>query len=139
MELLLNLLWLTLALPALWLWRRANRSSDARPFGSLRCLLVLSCLLTLLFPVISATDDLHPMRAEMEESSLSKRMLRSAADHRAPVRMSADTPALWLAGKFLVLPHREVGGKIFLPAVVRLQPIPHGAIYGRSPPFALPS
>ena len=35
--------------------------------------IALACLLFLLFPVISATDDLQALRQEMEESSSSKR------------------------------------------------------------------
>ena len=64
MELLLNLLWLLLVMPAFWVWRRQDRS-----LGSLRCLLVLACGITLLFPVVSASDDLQAMRPEMVESS----------------------------------------------------------------------
>ena len=63
MELLLNLAWLLLALPAYWLWR--GRTST-RKFSSAQCLLALGCLLVVLFPVVSATDDLRVMRAEME-------------------------------------------------------------------------
>jgi hypothetical protein len=39
----------------------------------------LSSVLVLLFPVVSAGDDLHAMRPEMEESSPCKRMVRGAA------------------------------------------------------------
>jgi hypothetical protein len=75
MELLLNLAWLLLALPAYWLWcaRRSTQKS------SMQCVLSLACLLVVLFPVISATDDLQAMRTEMEESSTSKRTARQAA------------------------------------------------------------
>jgi hypothetical protein len=72
MELLLNLAWLLLALPAYWLWH-ARRTSQK---SSLQCVLSLACLLVVLFPVISATDDMQAMRAEMEESSSSRRSLR---------------------------------------------------------------
>ena len=73
MELLLNLAWLLLALPAYWLWR-GSRSADAgRRFASIQILLALGCLLVILFPVISASDDLQAMRSEMEETPASKR------------------------------------------------------------------
>ena len=71
MELLLNLLWLLLVTPAFWVWWRQDRS-----LGSLRYLLVLACGVVLLFPVVSATDDLQAMRGEMVESSLPKRALK---------------------------------------------------------------
>src|SRR5580704_649296 len=80
MELLLNLVWVLLALPAYWLWRRSTGSE--RGLSSLQCLLALGCVLVLLFPVISATDDLHAMRAEMEESASSKRAVRQAGNEK---------------------------------------------------------
>jgi hypothetical protein len=86
MELLLNLAWLLLALPAYWLWRDRKVS---RGFSSLQCLLALGCVLAILFPVISATDDLRAMRAEMEESSASKRSLRQGSGDRASLWSAA--------------------------------------------------
>jgi hypothetical protein len=82
MELLLNLAWMLLALPAYWLWRRNAVARPVRRISSLQCLLALGCVLVLLFPVISASDDLHVMRAEMEESA-SKRTVRQAASDKA--------------------------------------------------------
>ncbi len=73
MELLLNLLWLMLVVPGFLVWRRKQRSvGDRGP----HCILVLGCVLALLFPVVSATDDLHPICGEMEESSPSKRTVK---------------------------------------------------------------
>lgn len=82
MELLLNLAWLLLALPAYWLWRRSFRTRASGRLSSMQCLLALGCLLVLLFPVISATDDVHAMRAEMEESSPGKHGVRQAAGEK---------------------------------------------------------
>jgi len=84
MELLLNLVWLLLALPAFWLWRHGVSESE-RKYSSLHCLLALGCILVLLFPVISATDDLHAMRAEIEEPGISKRAVRQAAADRSSI------------------------------------------------------
>jgi hypothetical protein len=82
MELLLNLAWLLLALPGYWLWSNGANERRARRVTSLQCLLALCCGLVLLFPVISATDDLHAMRAEMEEAASSKRAVRQAASEK---------------------------------------------------------
>ena len=82
MELLLNLTWLLLALPAYWLWQGRNAT---RRFSSAQCLLALGCVLVILFPVISATDDLRAMRAEMEESPASERNLRQANTDNKPL------------------------------------------------------
>jgi hypothetical protein len=74
MELFLNLCWLSLLLPACLLWRqRTSSTGSGSPAGSaagppLIFLCALGCALVLLFPVISASDDLHAMRPEMEES-----------------------------------------------------------------------
>lgn len=73
MELLLNLAWLLLALPAYWLWRDSRSAQDRRRLASLQILLTLGCMLVILFPVISASDDLVAMRSEMEETPASKR------------------------------------------------------------------
>jgi hypothetical protein len=61
METILNLIWLAITLAAIWLWRfrwiasRSNSRRDARLEA-----IAMVCILALLFPVISLTDDLHP-------------------------------------------------------------------------------
>ena len=90
MELLLNLCWLLLTVPAFFCWRRRNRA-EARPYI---IIVALSCLLTLLFPVISASDDLHAMRQEMEDSNATKRTLKQAGVDHASLQSSwSDPPA----------------------------------------------
>ncbi len=86
MELLLNLAWALLALAAVLFWHRQRKSADR---GRMRSLLALGCLLALLFPVVSASDDLHPLRAEAEESSISKRVVR----HATGIKSAAWSPA----------------------------------------------
>jgi len=93
MELLLNLAWLLLALPAYWLWR-ASKSASARRFTSLQRLLALGCALFILFPVISATDDLCAMRNEMEESPAGKRCSCQVPGDRHASGKSPSQPAL---------------------------------------------
>ena len=83
MELLLNLAWLLLALPAYWLWRDCAGMSGRRRPSSFQCLLALGCLLVILFPVVSATDDLHAMRSEMEESPLGKHSVSQKSAEKA--------------------------------------------------------
>ena len=85
MELLLNLAWLLLALPAFWLWRDARSVRAGRAFMPMQCLLALGCILVILFPVISATDDLRAMRTEIEESPASKRSVRQASHDKTSV------------------------------------------------------
>ena len=88
MELLLNLAWLLLVLPAYGIWRQGAVAKRQNRFNSLQSLLALGCLLVLLFPIISATDDLHAMRAEMEEPGTSKRSVRQASPDKFSVKVS---------------------------------------------------
>jgi hypothetical protein len=89
MELFLNLCWLSLLVPACLLWRRRvlflglHSRSASSVVPPLVFLSVLACALVLLFPVISATDDLHAMRAEMEESSPGKRDVCQSSGDKA--------------------------------------------------------
>jgi hypothetical protein len=137
MELLLNLAWLLLAVPAYWLWRRQESSAfAARRLSSLQCLLALGCVLVLLFPVISASDDLHAMRAEMEESS-SKRTVRHVCGDRncawtnrlhTPQAAVANANWVWVPEiASLVVPDTRLS-VLSRPQVLRP---------GRAPPFSL--
>jgi hypothetical protein len=51
-------------------------------------------LLVLLFPIISATDDVHAMRAEMEEPGASKRSVRQAPQDKFSVSRLHNSPAI---------------------------------------------
>ena len=137
MELLLNLVWLLMALPAYWLWRRGAGARAARRIAALQFLLALACALVLLFPVISATDDLHAMRAEMEESASSKRTVRQAGSekHSAWVNRLQGPPALlanidWLPAAQAAL------GEVSVP---HLAPLAKACSWhaGRAPPDSL--
>jgi hypothetical protein len=137
MELLLNLAWVLLALPAYWLWRREAESRPSCRVSSLQCSLALGCVLVLLFPVISASDDLHAMRSEMEESATSKRAVRAAASEKnsAGVNRLQGPPALVASAAWVVAP--EVGLLKFSVASVVLLTTP-GVVYaGRAPPVSL--
>jgi HAMP domain-containing protein len=137
MELLLNLVWMLLALPAYWLWRRGAATRVARRVSALQCLLALGCALVLLFPVISATDDLHAMRAEMEDSSISKRTVRPAGSEKnsAWVKRLQAPPAAVASAGWLAAP--EVGRLEV--SVVRVSPRAGSGVLhaGRSPPSSL--
>ncbi len=132
MELLLNLAWLLLALPAYWLWRR-----DTRKVNALQCLLALASALVLLFPVISASDDLHAMRAEMEDSSINKRTVRQAIHEKnsAHINRLQGPPATIASAARLIAP--ELGRlDVFITFVSPAAP-PCVFYAGRAPPFSL--
>jgi hypothetical protein len=86
MELLLNLIWVALAIGSFVIFmRRQQLTSD----GSVdwRSLLALAGVLLLLFPIISASDDLHPTQALMEEATKRVQYLAS------PVQFSSGNSA----------------------------------------------
>jgi len=134
MELLLNLVWVLLALPAWWLWRRGAGGRAARRLSALHGLLALVCALVLLFPVISASDDLHAMRAEMEDSSINKRTVRQAGNDKSSAWISRwlGPPAAVAGVARLVAP--EAGWLEV--SVVRVSPLAGPRVFhgGRAPP-----
>jgi hypothetical protein len=137
MELLLNLAWVLLALPAYWLWRRDAEARVARRVSSPQCLLALGCVLVLLFPVISASDDLHAMRAEMEESASSKRSVRQASSDKnsAWVNRLQGPPAAVAGAVWLVAPEVEpLEISVLCVAPLARPSVVHA---GRAPPFSL--
>jgi hypothetical protein len=84
MELLLNILWLGLVAPAIWVWRRKPECiQQPRWLGACWALLILGCALLLLFPVVSASDDLNAMRPEMEDSNPSAGSFKHSAGARS--------------------------------------------------------
>src|ERR1700733_6333187 len=70
MESILNLIWLVVTLAALWLWRFRWAASRPSPGHRARFEAVaMVCVLALLFPVISLTDDLHPETVAVDAAS----------------------------------------------------------------------
>ncbi len=71
MELLLNTIWVlvTLAIGG-WCWKHRSASADSAP--AWRYLVALVLLAVVLFPVISATDDLNSLMLATEESGFGK-------------------------------------------------------------------
>lgn len=136
MELLLNILWLGLAVPAIWLWLRdPARSGNSAWRILVRPLLLLACVLALLFPVVSATDDLHAMRSEMEEPGPCKRALRPGSGDKSASWLSNCSLATHLFG--VSLPHP---GSEFCDVALALQsPLPllvhRGPSGCRAPPI----
>lgn len=132
MELLLNLTWLLLAMPAYWLWRSSKGAAEGRRLTALQCLFSLACALVILFPVISATDDLCVMRAEIEESPSTKRSICHKSTQRICPGKWLGQPSLALSSSFSVpaddawhLPPTSARALTSAPAIERT---------GRAPP-----
>jgi len=135
MELLLNLAWLLLLVPAYWLWRRGGATRACR---SMQCLLALACVLVILFPVVSATDDLLAMRTEMEESPISKRSLHEAGGEGGPIWNARGQHAAALVAPIHLAPaNGEDRQPLWRPAL-RMPAAPAAAPTSRAPPQDLP-
>ena len=94
MELLLNLAWLLLAVPAYSIWRSCRQGRAGTRLSSAQCILALGCALVVLFPVVSATDDLHVVQAEMEESRGSKRSICQKGSDRPSASKWPSQPSI---------------------------------------------
>jgi hypothetical protein len=129
MELLLNLAWLLLALPAYWLW---HGRESARKFSSLQCLLALGCMLVILFPVVSATDDLRAVLSEMEEAPIGKRSMRQSSNDKVAACKWQSPPALTVTSRSLIVSD-EAWRQRSAPCL-SMSPAPPIERTGRAPP-----
>jgi hypothetical protein len=139
MELLLNLVWLTLALPAIWIWRHESaQATHSCGYNRLRSSLLLLCVLMVLFPVISATDDLHPMRTEMEESSPFKRTVKQSSGNSSTTWLSNPggffAPSVSDSG---IRPGSEVCALVSFSSIILPEPLTFGQRDSRAPPSYL--
>ncbi len=92
MELALNLIWMTLAVGVLCAFVSRRRSSTLiAQVPCVQALLALACGLVLLFPIISASDDLHPVQAVMEDAS---KRVQQAVGPVSPARNGAPVAIL---------------------------------------------
>ena len=132
MELLLNLIWVALVIGSSLIFTRRRQRCGREGTADRWSLVALACVLLLLFPIISASDDLHPSQALLEEAT--KRVQHSAS----PAQFSGGGPAahmlpLLLLGQLLALvnlqPRRLPESKPCLLDGHSLSPD------GRAPPF----
>ena len=138
MELFLNLCWLLLAVPAVWVWHAARSARAEERFHSRRNLLLLACLVVLLFPVISASDDMQAMRPEIEESGVPN-SIRSGQGHRLATLIAAHgtSPAL-LSAPASAAPVWQSLGKVVIRESLRSAEDPAFVRASRAPPFSFP-
>ena len=89
---LLNSGWVVLALCAVAHYLRSNRHSN--PAVRLQRALVLGCALALLFPVISADDDLLQQQVASEVNAFSRVTKASADSHKIKSRLATMAAAV---------------------------------------------
>ena len=140
METILNLLWLIVTLAALWLWRFrwlvSRRNPRTRVFLEV---IAISCVLALLFPVISLTDDLHPEIVAVDASSGKRNCcLMVAGATRTPhvIPISGAHSALAVLRPLFEHVELNIAG-IVLPAEESHPFSLCGSCLGRSPPSLL--
>jgi hypothetical protein len=134
-ELFLNILWLALALAAFAdLLRLHRRCRNARrlllPLGA------LFCAAALLFPSISATDDLHRDAFVVEDSNAIKRVV-SAVAHVAPL-----VPLEWFgicSLAFLLVSRDRKWRLVEIGSTIYSTPLLTSPVLGRAPPATLPA
>jgi hypothetical protein len=130
-ELLLNLCWLALLLPAFLLWRRRT-PSDRSTRRSLLFVCTLACLLVLLFPFISASDDLHGGGQAIEESKRSLHNGQGAGGHSLHLTADFSQPALPVASASEIFSDRAGSAIEFSPHFLGMfAAVPR---IGRAPP-----
>jgi len=130
MELFLNLIWMVLAASTMCAWGRRRNHPQSRPH-----LIALVCLLALLFPVISATDDLNAMRSEMEDSSPSKRGLKQAVTGKAVWLLAVHNPPALLVSVFAALPQGETSRMTIPAPPTRFSTLSRAVPSDRAPPL----
>lgn len=94
MEIVLNAFWFVLALASFGLWWRCGLHSEPGRGARFDGWVALCCILFILFPAISMTDDLHADLLVMEEASFSRRGLRGGGHHSRVVASDLNTPAV---------------------------------------------
>ena len=109
MELLLNLIWVALAIGSFAIFMRRRIAPQAS--RSITLYVALACMLLLLFPIISASDDLHPSQALMEDAT--RRVLHLASPQHSPAGGSVpnSVPVL-LLGFLLALTSWQPAGNM---------------------------
>jgi len=97
---------------------------------------LFACGLLLLFPVVSATDDLCATQQVIEELSPSKRRVKPAGGDKLLTRHSTALPAFVLSGS--CSSDDEVCGQVLVAAVRLTEARRFGKPSSRAPPFSRP-
>lgn len=90
----------------------------------------------LLFPVVSATDDLHAMRQEIEESSASKRVVKQAVVDKSLARIVAAGPLPALIFPSSISLDDKDNGQVLMVSVRLAEQTQFGESCSRAPPLS---
>lgn len=138
MELLLNLIWIALALAALCAFA-TGRSNRRQTSGSrwLKALLALSCGIVLLFPIISASDDLHPVQAAVEDASKRVQLALASGSTERSAPPTAPTLLLFALATYFLYAQAAWWQRCEHPVAVRVLHGERFPAHGRAPPRVL--
>lgn len=115
METALNIVWLLLLLPAVWLYQRQDqdRLAPSGRLARLAPLLTLCCVLVLLFPVISASDDLHAAQFVTEDPG-SQRRVKQLVGHRSIAVSKSGSVLVQAVASLCTQRHDQVCGQVYI-------------------------
>ena len=137
MESILNIAWLLLLLPATFIFRQElSRSLSflrrTRSFAS------LVCVLALLFPAVSATDDLLDLQRYVEELPVTKQIVKQSVSVKStPVGSGGRFVVQFLPTDFF-RPTKEVHSLVFKTQPVVLAQALSWVASGNDPPCCKP-
>jgi hypothetical protein len=142
MELITNVAWLVLAVVSfLSLFRRLATydPKDGQGPSRLQCIIALTCILAILFPVISLSDDLLAIQAKVEDASLSRLAVKKFEAKHSSSRSQA------LHQGFFVVSSLETGVGWIVQRRIAIEQNSHALLYlhlsrvTRAPPTFSPS
>jgi hypothetical protein len=139
LETTLNLIWLAVTLVALWLWRFRWTGGRRAPGHNVRLEAVaMVCILALLFPVISLTDDLHPEVIPVDATSSKRALCLLAAQnaHGGHARISSSHPFVFAVFRD-PLAQAELGFAGYVSHSPLFDPLPSRSVTSERAPPAL--
>ena len=139
-ELVLNFAWFILATASyVLLFRHLASRGAKRASGPRRCqcVVALGCVLAILFPVISLTDDLHDMQATVEESSSSSVIVKRSGANRLSTPVCTPHQLLYVVASFRATTGWLTSGTIATQRTSRLSSELWSTSLDRAPPSSL--
>jgi hypothetical protein len=138
MELALNIAWALIAAASYtqlfrFLARRAP--GEARGPSRAECIIALTCVLAILFPVISLTDDLHEMQATCEEASTSGLVIKKCVAGRLSTPERTLHQVLFIATSVAANFRWTIVGSVAARQSARNSTAADHCALGRAPPF----
>jgi len=136
MELTLNLVWGVIAVASYALLFRhlSGRAEHARNPSRSQCVVALTCVLAILFPVVSLSDDLHEIQATVEDASSSVPVIKKCAVNHSPNHGRTLHQVVFILASFASGARWDVLGSVATQQTARSSPGLHLAALGRAPP-----